>query len=99
MTCILTFPHSIFLTTSTKESFSFSLLEAKTPRSYYLCSFFFEVPSEFIDFPVSSWLLHDWVDSICSHHKTQISSSLEISSYSSRQMAISTIAMANNIKT
>ena len=90
--------HSIFLTTSTKESFSFSLLEAKILGLTTFAHSSLEVPSEFIDFPVSSWLLHDWVDSICSHHKTQISSSLEISSYSSRQMAISTIAMANNIK-
>ena len=89
--------HAIFLTASTKESFSFSLLEAKILGLSTYAHSSLEVPSEFIDFPVSSWDVSDWANavllSICSTTPKRV----DFDRYSSKQMALSTLAAANVI--
>lgn len=56
--------HSIYLHTSTKESFSFALLEAKLSRLTTVAFSGLEVPAEFIDVPVDRFDLDAWCDAI-----------------------------------
>ena len=52
--------HAIYLHTSTKESFSFALLEAKLAGLKTCAYTNLQVPLDFIDLPVSSFNVEDW---------------------------------------
>lgn len=56
--------HSIYVHTSTKESFSFSLLEAKLAGLTTVAFRGLQVPPEFIDIAVDSFEPEDWVNAI-----------------------------------
>lgn len=56
--------HQYYLHTSTKESFSYSLLEAKLSGLTTIAFSGLEVPPEFIDIKMESFDLDEWVDKI-----------------------------------
>lgn len=61
---------SIYIHTSTKESFSFSLLEAKLLGLTTVAYGDLEVPPEFVDYPVPNFLITSWSKAIAeaTHH-------------------------------
>lgn len=87
------YQHSIYLHTSVKESFSYSLLEAKL-AGLKTCAFSgLQVPSEFIDVPVLSFSIDDWCKSILN-----IGSAPERfnrSRYSVKEMTLSTLNLVD----
>lgn len=56
--------HHYYMHTSTKESFSYSLLEAKLSGLITIAHSGLEVPSEFIDIKVDKFDVNEWVDKI-----------------------------------
>ena len=84
---------SICLHTSTKESFSFSLLEAKLLGLTTVAYGGLEVPSEFIDIPVSSFDKGDWVSSTLTALNVEFKP--DLSMYSSDYMARRLISIAS----
>ena len=84
---------SICLHTSTKESFSFSLLEAKLLGLTTVAYGGLEVPSEFIDIPVSSFDKSDWVSSTLKALNVEFKP--DLSMYSSGYMARRLISIAS----
>ena len=90
--------HSVFLTTSTKESFSFSLLEAKILGLLTIAHSSLEVPSEFIDIPVNSWEAADWADTILTHYKDVCHTQADLHRYSSLQMTLSTMDKVKSVE-
>ncbi len=56
--------HHYYMHTSTKESFSYSLLEAKLSGLITIAHSGLEVPSEFIDIKVDKFDINEWVDKI-----------------------------------
>ena len=85
--------HSIYLHTSVKESFSYSLLEAKLVGLKTCAYSGLQVPSEFIDVPVLTFAIDDWCEAI-----TNIESAPERfnpSRYSVEKMTLSTINLVD----
>ncbi len=78
--------HSLMVHTSTKESFSFALLEAKLLGLNTFASDSLEVPNEFIDVPISNYSTYEWSESIIKFNPSQITSR-DLSYYSSTRMA------------
>ena len=63
--------HQYYMHTSTKESFSYSLLEAKLSGLTTVAYSGLEVPGEFIDIKVDTFEINEWVDKI-SNYNNQI---------------------------
>ena len=61
--------HQYYMHTSTKESFSYSLLEAKLSGLITIAYSKLEVPSEFIDIKVNNFDVNEWADKIHSYNK------------------------------
>jgi glycosyltransferase involved in cell wall biosynthesis len=84
--------HSIYLHTSTKESFSYALLEAKLAGLMTCAYERLQVPSEFIDIRVATFDIDDWCQAILSmklHPKA-----FRAENYTVEKMAESTLRMA-----
>ena len=64
--------HEYYIHTSIKESFSYSLLEAKLSGLITIAYSGLEVPDEFIDIKVDTFNLNEWVDKICNLNKKKI---------------------------
>jgi glycosyltransferase involved in cell wall biosynthesis len=81
--------HGIYIHTSTKESFSYSLLEAKLTGLKTVAHSGLEVPSAFIDFAVDSFEVDEWCRTILGidwkAHK------FDSAYYSAERMTISTL--------
>ncbi len=60
--------HQYYMHTSTKESFSYSLLEAKLSGLTTIAYAHLEVPKEFIDITVDNFEINEWVDKITLHN-------------------------------
>lgn len=58
------FRHGIYLHSSTKESFSYSLLEAKLSGLITCAHFGLQVPDQFVDIPMMSFDADEWCQSI-----------------------------------
>lgn len=56
--------HDLYIHTSTKESFSFALLEAKLCGLVTCAHGGLQVPGSFIDYPVESFTVEDWVSAL-----------------------------------
>jgi glycosyltransferase involved in cell wall biosynthesis len=85
--------HSVYVHTSTKESFSFALLEAKLSGLTTVAYGGLEVPPEFIDVPVSTFDERDWLDAI-RLATTLESTAINTAEYSSREMMLRTVELA-----
>lgn len=57
--------HQYYMHTSTKESFSYSLLEAKLSGLITVAYGGLEVPHEFIDIKIDTFKIEEWVDKVC----------------------------------
>jgi glycosyltransferase involved in cell wall biosynthesis len=81
--------HGIYIHTSTKESFSYALLEAKLSGLKTVAHSGLEVPSAFIDFAVDSFEVDEWCKTILGidwkAHK------FDSAYYSAERMTISTL--------
>ncbi len=88
---------SVCVHTSTKESFSFSLLEAKLLGLSTVAYGGLEVPHEFIDIPVSSYSVDSWVAAI--YEALRCNKRPDLSMYSSINMARRLIASARRPQT
>ncbi len=84
--------HQIYLHTSVKESFSYSLLEAKLAGLKTCASSDLQVPAEFIDVSISSFKVDDWCSAILNidYYKD----SFNAQNYSVERMTLSTCRMA-----
>lgn len=60
--------HELYLHTSTKESFSYALLEAKLAGLKTFAYAGLQVPAEFIDIKIGNFEINDWFDAIINHH-------------------------------
>ncbi len=78
--------HSLMIHTSTKESFSFSLLEAKLLGLYTFAHDGLEVPSEFIDCKLNNFDLFTWFYNIINFNPSNLSEP-DLTFYSSSRMA------------
>ncbi len=78
--------HSLMVHTSTKESFSFALLEAKLLGLFTFAHHSLEIPHEFIDVKLSDYDPTSWFESILSFEPERIPS-VDLSFYSSSRMA------------
>ena len=56
--------HGVYLHTSTKESFSYALLEAKLSGLITCAYYKLQVPSEFVDVPIVSMDVNEWCNGI-----------------------------------
>ena len=61
--------HQYYIHTSTKESFSYALLEAKLSGLTTVAYSSLEVPYEFIDIKVSTFKVTDWANEICKNNQ------------------------------
>jgi len=61
--------HQYYMHTSTKESFSYSLLEAKLSGLTTVAYNGLEVPYEFIDIKVNTFEVNEWVDKVSKFNK------------------------------
>lgn len=61
--------HQYYIHTSIKESFSYSLLEAKLSGLITIAYSGLEVPKEFIDIKINSFEREEWVRGICQYPK------------------------------
>ena len=61
--------HQYYMHTSTKESFSYSLLEAKLSGLITIAYSGLEVPNEFIDINIDTFDINEWVSKICNYDK------------------------------
>jgi glycosyltransferase involved in cell wall biosynthesis len=86
--------HSILVHTSTKESFSFALLEAKILGLKTVAYHGLEVPPEFIDFKVKDFCVNSWVELIVQAVASK-SVDRDFSRYSSLTMAKRTVELAS----
>lgn len=77
--------HSVYVHTSTKESFSFSLLEAKVVGLKTCAYIGLEVPSVFIDEKVGSFIAEDWAEAIRSCQEKDYRK-VDLSEYSASAM-------------
>lgn len=64
--------HKYYMHTSTKESFSYSLLEARLSDLITIAYGGLEVPKEFIDIKVDKFEINEWVDKINNYDKQKI---------------------------
>jgi glycosyltransferase involved in cell wall biosynthesis len=86
------FNHDIYLHTSVKESFSYSLLEAKL-AGLTTCAFAnLQVPEEFIDIPVESFNVDEWCSAI--KNGATVKKNFNRSKFTVERMSLLTIRMA-----
>ena len=85
--------HSVYVHPSVKESFSFALLEGKMAGLKTVAYQGLEVPAEFIDVPVASFDVPDWLAAIASAEGA-VSKEIDADSYSSRRMMLETLELA-----
>ncbi len=64
--------HQYYMHTSIKESFSYSLLEAKLSGLITIAYSGLEVPNEFIDIKIDTFEINEWIDKICNSDKQKI---------------------------
>jgi glycosyltransferase involved in cell wall biosynthesis len=84
----------VYLHTSTKESFSFALLEAKL-CGLATCAFEgLQVPSEFIDYPVWSFKQRDWLEALTKAVQFGPVSTVNADDYSPSRMLEKTLEIA-----
>ena len=81
--------HGIYIHTSVKESFSYSLLEAKLSGLKTVAHSGLEVPCAFIDFAVDTFEIDDWCSSILGIDWTV--DKFEPAYFSAKRMTISTL--------
>jgi len=87
--------HSVYVHPSVKESFSFALLEGKMAGLKTVAYKELEVPVEFVDVPVATFDVADWLASIRLADDV-VSKKIETEIYSSRKMMLDTLALALN---
>jgi glycosyltransferase involved in cell wall biosynthesis len=85
--------HSLYVHPSVKESFSFALLEAKLTGLKTVAYKGLEVPSEFIDVPVASFELDDWLAALISADQAA-PQKLDVERYSAHKMMLKTLEVA-----
>tara|TARA_B100000767_G_scaffold275329_1_gene311758 strand:- start:2054 stop:3115 length:1062 start_codon:yes stop_codon:yes gene_type:complete len=86
------FKHDLYLHSSTKESFSYALLEAKLAG---LTTFAYEglqVPAEFIDIKISNYNEDQWFDAIINNNS--IPGKIDSNKYTIEAMSSNTITLA-----
>jgi glycosyltransferase involved in cell wall biosynthesis len=81
--------HGIYIHTSVKESFSYSLLEAKLSGLKTVAHSGLEVPCAFIDFAVDTFEIDDWCSSILGIDWT--ADKFDSTYFSAKRMTISTL--------
>jgi glycosyltransferase involved in cell wall biosynthesis len=81
--------HQYYMHTSTKESFSYSLLEAKLSGLTTIAFVGLEVPEEFIDIKVSSFNVAEWSESISKYQA--LKSDIDSNKYSYKTMTKNTL--------
>lgn len=85
--------HNLYVHPSVKESFSFALLEAKLSGLKTIAHRGLEVPPEFIDVPVASFDVADWLAAIM-RADDAVSKEISADIYSSRRMMLNTLDLA-----
>jgi len=85
--------HSLYVHPSVKESFSYSLLEAKLVGLKTVAYKGLEVPAEFIDVPVASFEAAEWLGAI-RHADVVVPKEVDTSSYSSKTQMLNTLELA-----
>jgi len=85
--------HGIFLHTSTKESFSYSLLEAKLAGLKTCAYQYLHVPKEFIDIPMISFEVDEWTHKI--HNIDWNHKYIDFNKYTIERMTRLTIKIAS----
>ena len=75
--------HQYYMHTSTKESFSYSLLEAKLSGLTTIAHSGLEVPKEFIDIKVDKFDVNEWVSKIGDFNQQEIDFDKDRFSYQS----------------
>lgn len=86
--------HQIYVHTSTKESFSYSLLEAKLAGLKTFAYSGLEVPPEFIDVGLDSFNIDKWVKAI--HESSDKINKIDKKKYTIKHMVKKTLSLANN---
>ena len=84
--------HGVYLHTSIKESFSYSLLEAKLAGLTTCAYEKLEVPLEFVDIPIKNFNVDEWYNTILSMQKSKIS--FDKNKYTLKKMVKDTINLA-----
>jgi glycosyltransferase involved in cell wall biosynthesis len=85
--------HGIYLHTSTKESFSYSLLEAKLAGLKTCAYQNLHVPKEFIDIPMISFEINEWIQKI--HNIEWKNNYIDCNKYTIERMTRLTIQIAS----
>jgi len=83
--------HEYYLHTSTKESFSYSLLEAKLSGLTTIAYSKLEVPSSFIDIKVEEFDIQKWVDGIVEYDEPKNNNEFEKNKFSYQVMTKNTL--------
>jgi glycosyltransferase involved in cell wall biosynthesis len=86
--------HAVYVHPSVKESFSFALLEGKVSGLTTVAFEGLEVPSEFIDVPVNSFDVPDWVTAVERANNTS-PKPIDAGAYSAKRMMLSTLDLAS----
>lgn len=84
--------HGIYLHTSVKESFSYSLLEAKLAGLRTCAHDRLQVPGEFIDVAISTFDVEDWCNGILNIDRTP--GTFKADNYTVEKMTLSTLRRA-----
>lgn len=85
--------HSLYVHPSVKESFSFSLLEAKLSGLTTIAYQGLEIPAEFIDVPVPSFDEDEWLEAIKRSGSVR-PAEVDAALYSSQRMMVKTLELA-----
>jgi glycosyltransferase involved in cell wall biosynthesis len=86
------FQHELYMHSSTKESFSYALLEAKLAGLVTIANAELQVPEEFIDIKIKEYNPDSWFDVIINHnHESQ---RFDSANYSLDTMTTNTIKLA-----
>lgn len=86
--------HEIYVHTSTKESFSYSLLEAKLAGLKTFAYSGLEVPPEFIDVGLDSFNIDKWVEAI--YENSDKINKIDKEKYTINRMVNKTLSLARN---
>ena len=84
--------HEIYIHTSVKESFSYSLLEAKLANLFTFARSNLQVPTEFIDKGFENYCVDDWVAGVMSGVKDPVR--FDGSRFTAKKMTESTLRLA-----
>ena len=86
--------HELYIHTSVKESFSYSLLEAKLAGLKTIANVKLQVPSEFIDIGFDEFVVDKWCDGIMSNSYTP--KIFDGSKYTSEKMVQTTLKLSSS---